>query len=257
MPVQWLFEWWNAVYTLPLAAVLVLLILTSLISLAGGALGQLSEADGGVEADHDADLHLDADTDVDGDLEVDGDVDLDGDGDGDVVDRAIAASHGHPSPEAGPGFLISALVTLGVGRAPLVMVLQVLVLFWGFLGLTLHQTLRVDSPAALLWSAPVTLVLSVLATRTFAGAFGRVFKGFETSAVRRHQIVGRTGRVVYTVSHDAGTVTVRDEHGTLHRVRARTEHQRLESGREIIILGYDPKTQVYQVDDVAAFVDRA
>jgi hypothetical protein len=62
--------------------------------------------------------------------------------------------------------------------------------------------------------------------------------------------------VVYPVTAEEGTVHVRDEHGTLHRLRARSEVGRLESGQEIVILGYDPERKIYQVDDAAAFVDR-
>jgi hypothetical protein len=63
--------------------------------------------------------------------------------------------------------------------------------------------------------------------------------------------------VVYAVSRDEGTVSVTDEHGTLHRVRARTDRGRLDSGQEIIIVGYDPSTRLYEVDDVKAFLERA
>jgi hypothetical protein len=58
------------------------------------------------------------------------------------------------------------------------------------------------------------------------------------------------------VSPEAGTVSVRDQHGTLHRVRARSTDGELDSGRQIIIVGYDPGGKVYQVDDASTFVDR-
>ena len=45
--------------------------------------------------------------------------------------------------------------------------------------------------------------------------------------------------------------------GTLHRVRARSAHGRLESGQQIIVLGYDPEKNLYEVDDASTFVDRA
>ena len=72
-----------------------------------------------------------------------------------------------------------------------------------------------------------------------------------------HQLVGRVGKVVYPVTGEEGTVNIRDQHGTLHRVRARTEHGKLESGQEIIVLGYDPGRNLYQIDDASSFVDRA
>jgi hypothetical protein len=41
-----LFAWWNAVYTVPLAFVLVVLTVTSVLSLVGGGLGALAHGFG-------------------------------------------------------------------------------------------------------------------------------------------------------------------------------------------------------------------
>jgi membrane protein implicated in regulation of membrane protease activity len=258
-----LFAWWNAIYAFPLALVLVTLAVTSLISLVGGAFtgGETeTEVETGVDADVDADVEVeveaDLDADFDTDVDLDGDVDaadLDGDGEISPVEQATAVARGHGG-ETGP--LVSGLLALGVGRAPFGMLLQLLVILWGVIGLALHQAFAVAGPVALLWSIPVTLFLSVLVTRGFAQLFGRFVKQFETSAVRREKIVGRSGTVVYPVTHEEGTVTVRDEAGTLHRVRARTAHGALETGQQIVIVGYDPDSRLYQVDDASAFVDR-
>jgi membrane protein implicated in regulation of membrane protease activity len=102
----------------------------------------------------------------------------------------------------------------------------------------------------------VTLLFSVLGTRLFALGFGKIFRPFETAAVKKDALSGRTGKVVYTVDSDSGTIHVRDTHGTLHRVRARSQYGALETGTEIVVLGYDPQQQVYEVDDAVAFVHR-
>lgn len=254
MPFSWLFAWWNAVYTIPLAVVLIFLTVTSLVSLVGTGLGELSQ--GSQDADVDADVDVDVDVDVDPDLDLELGVDLDGDGDIDAIDHAMAAARGHAAHgEMSP--LVGALVLLGVGKAPLMLLLQLLVLFWGAFGLMLHQAVQATGPGTLLWSAPLTLGLSLVCTRLFASAFGKIFRPVETASIKRHQLVGRVGKVVYAVTGDEGTVNVRDQHGTLHRVRARTEHGRLESGQEIIVLGYDPNSKLYQIDDASSFVDRA
>lgn len=245
------FAWWNVVYTLPLAFVLVALTLTSLVSLVGGAFGS-AEQDVETDAEVDADVDVEADLDVEVDAEVS--ADLDGDGQVSPVEHATAIARGHGG-EA--GLVTSGLVILGVGRAPFMLLMQLLVLLWGLTGVLLHQFFAAAGPAALLWSVPVSLVISVLGTRSFAQLFGRFFKQYESSAVKRGHIVGRSGRVVYPVTESEGTVSVRDESGTLHRVRARTQHGILDSGQQIIIVGYDPESRMYQVDDVAAWVDRA
>lgn len=246
MTLNWLLAWWNAIYTLPLAVVFVFLSVTSVISLAGGAFGEASDQEAEVDADHDVDVEHDVDVDHDADLDHDADTaphvigDFDGDGDHDFHD-----------------VFTGALVALGAGRMPLVMLLQVLLLFWGLTGTLLHQAAGAAGPAALLWSVPVSLVVSAVGTRGIAQAFGRFLRKVETRAVAQSGIVGRSGRVVYAVTPDEGTVSVRDEHGTLHRVRARTEQGRLDSGQEIVIIGYDPSTRLYEVDDRKAFLERA
>jgi membrane protein implicated in regulation of membrane protease activity len=257
MKLEWLFTWWNAVYTLPLAFVLVLLTVTSIFGLAGAVMDSDHDADvdHDVDADVDVDVDVDHDLDVDADHDVDADADLDQDGDVDVQDHAIAHARGLGHAD-GHGPVISALAMIGVGHAPLLMVLQVFLLFWGLLGVGIHLALKAAGPGALLVSLPVTLVASAVATRLLAGAFGKVFKPFETTAVKRHHMVGRTGHVVFAVTADEGTVHAKDQHGTLHRLRARTEHGRLESGNQVVILGYDAERKLFQVDDAHAFLDR-
>jgi membrane protein implicated in regulation of membrane protease activity len=265
-----MFTWWNAIYSLPLAVVLVFLAVTSLISLVGGVFGQFGDAD--TEVDADADVHAGAH----GDLSADGGVeiahagghhgaeaDLGLDVDTDLgVDAGADAPHvhgaecGHAAGHHGASPVMEALAFLGVGQAPLVMVLEVWLLLWGLIGVGLHQAFGAAGPGALVWSLPMTFLLSVGGTRGFAKVFGRFFKPIETSALRRDQIVGLMGRVVFPVTEEQGTVHVRDKHGTLHRLRARSEHGRLESGQQIIVLGYDPANKLYQVDDSSAFVDR-
>jgi membrane protein implicated in regulation of membrane protease activity len=249
MPVERLFTWWNAVYTLPLAAVLLVLAITSIIGLIGGALGEVFQSD-----HHDVDHDVDVDHDLDLDHDVDVDHDLDVDADADVHAHHAGCGHGHGG--ADHGFLLDFLVALGVGRAPLMLVLQMLVLLWGVVGLGLHQTFGAAGPGALLWSLPATLAISLLGTRAFALLFGRFFKQKESYALQRNEMAGRTGRVVFAVTAEEGTVHVRDQHGTLHRLRARCPEGRLESGQEIIVLGYDPDRKVYEVDDPRLFVER-
>ncbi len=280
MPVEWLFRWWNAVYTIPLAFVLIFLAVTSLVSLIGGGLGELTqgndtgaETEAGADADADAELDVEADLDADVDADVDADIDAEADvsgahhaGDGCVAadlnhdghvsaaEHAVALAHGHGSD---PGLLVGSLVFLGVGRAPLVMLLQILLLLWGLIGLALHQTLNAAGPLALAWSVPLTLLLSVLGTRSFAVLFGRFFRQKETYALKRNDLLGRTGKVVYDVTPEEGTVNVRDQYGNLHRIRARSLDGRLESGQEIVVVGYDSRTNLYQVDDSVTFVNRS
>ncbi len=131
MNLNWLLTWWNAIYTLPLAVVLVFLMVTSLVSLAGGTFGE-----GG---SHDADAHHDGDH--GGDHE--GAVDHGADGDSDHDLDADADGHDGGRHHVGDSVVTPALVALGAGRMPLLMLLQVLLLFWGLTGTLLHQAVGV------------------------------------------------------------------------------------------------------------------
>jgi membrane protein implicated in regulation of membrane protease activity len=109
---------------------------------------------------------------------------------------------------------------------------------------------------ALLWSLPATLALSMAGTRAFALLFARVFRSSQAVAVKRNDLVGRTGQVVYSVNSDEGTVHVRDPDGCLQRVRARSLHGPFDPGTQVIVLGYDPQSNLYEVDDSTRFVER-
>jgi membrane protein implicated in regulation of membrane protease activity len=224
-----LFEWWNAIYSVPLIFALLYLTVTMVT-------GSLLEGAGA--------LHH---------LGVDAAVDAEG-----VPGEASSLEGAHLSSEhEGDGHgLGSALLFLGVGRAPLTLVLQCLLLLWGAVGLAIHLSVGNGGPGWLLLSVPLSLVGSMLGTRALALAFSRLYRAAGTSALSRSEFVGTTGRVVYPVSTEEGTIHFRDPHGTLHRVRARSERERIEAGQDVIIVGYDPGQNVYVVDDAERFAHR-
>ncbi len=236
MSLEWFFTWWNAIYSVPLAFDLLFLTITSVLSLLGVAVGELFQ----LHADLEHDLGVDGDADLDADVGVDADGHPDG-GDAD-------GPH-HP--------MLAGLLFLGAGHIPVVMLLQTFLLLWGVIGMGLHGALREWGPPALVVSLPLTGVLSALGTRLFARMCGRFFKMHESSAVRHEELIGRTGRVVYAVTPEAGTLHVRDRHGTLHRVRARTARGELAPASEAIVVNYDAVRRVYEVEDARLFAEPA
>jgi membrane protein implicated in regulation of membrane protease activity len=252
MRLEWLFQWWNAVYSVPLAFVLLFLTVSSVVGLVGGMFEGIAHGHGHADSDLDADVDVDLDADVD--VDVDADLDLDAEPDVPTHAHSGSGAHAHRHADAGP--FLTMLAFIGVGKAPFMLTVQVLLLLWGLIGIGLHQLTAAAGPLALLWSVPVTLTLSLVGTRAFATAFARTFRSFELPGVKRNDLVGRTGQVVYSVNAEEGTVHVRDPHGALQRIRARCAHGCLEPGRQIIVLGYDPQQSLYEVDDVTEFVDR-
>jgi membrane protein implicated in regulation of membrane protease activity len=77
----------------------------------------------------------------------------------------------------------------------------------------------------------------------------------ESSAVTQSAIVGRRGKVVFAVSADAGTVHVCDAHGTLHRVRARSEQGPLPAGTEVVVVAFEPTQRLFRVAHPETYVN--
>lgn len=239
MDTDWLFAWWNAIYTVPLAVALIVAAVTALVGMAGGVLGDSSGEHGGHEhGGHDHGGHDHGEHCVGSDT-----------GDGDAEGDSDAHGGGHDSP------IGAVLLFLGVGRAPLTVVLQVLLIAWGLAGVGLHRWAGANGPLALVWSVPTSLVISVVVTRGVAWVFIRVFPREESTVVGKSEIVGRTGSVVFTVTGSEGTVNVRDAGGTLHRLRARTEGGPIAGGEAILVTSYDPATDRYEVERAEIFAN--
>ncbi len=246
MGIDWLFTPWNAIYSLPLITVLVLVLITSLFSAAGDVAGELGDLAGDLGLDHGGDgpAALEAGHEGGADLDADGGdlpVHADHAGPGD----ATGAHHTHAG---GPfGAAASLLAPISGGGAPITIVLQSLVLCSTLTGLSLHRALGVGSVAALVWSLPVSLLVGGACTRAISGVFRRVLRAQRSSAVASGGLVGRRGRVVFRVDAHSGTIHLRDQHGTLHRLRARAGQGVIEAGSEVVVDRYDPDGKRYEV----------
>ena len=117
-----IFAWYN----LPFTIMLMLCGLFAMLQLIG--LGDDSDSDLDADFDADIDADLDLDFDADADFDADFDTDLDADADLDVD------ADGLPD-------LLSVLAFLGVGKAPLMVVLVVLLGSMAVIGWTLNTVL--------------------------------------------------------------------------------------------------------------------
>ncbi len=207
---------WLAWANVPFLTALAIAVLFAALQ-ASGLLGLLA---GG---DHDGDHDGSTDADTDGDADADADADHDG---------AHDAS----------GFSIAGL--LGVGRVPLTFLLQVFAVVLGVTGLSLHTIVygvRPPPTLALLWSAPVSIALSLTASAIIARFAGKIFSTEGQEASRRSQLVGSSGVVISSrVDREFGEVRLSAPGGVTVRVIVTTEDDKpIAEGRDVVVTEYD------------------
>ncbi len=280
-------EWYNLVYAIPFVAGLVFVVI-SLIGLASGDGGEAQETETeGATGGHDTEALSDGDTGHDYGEDVTGSIGHDTEGAHDQIGHEGASAepedvyhgltdqsgggaqsekispfpggkvvgHGgrHVVEHHGSGFgTATVLNVLGVGRAPVTMLMQNFLILFGALGWLTNSILaglRL-SPGNFLWlSAPVAGVGALLITRATADLFARIFGYTGPLAQTKRQLVGFIGRVLYDVTEESGWVLVRDRFGNRRQLACRTRkgHRLIPRGKEVILIDYDEATGQYVV----------
>jgi membrane protein implicated in regulation of membrane protease activity len=180
----------------------------------------------GVEVD--AALDADVETDVEGDMDADANAEGDGSG--------SAEAHGG-------GFWAA----LGVGRAPLGLLLALDLLLFGGLGVVGAESLALWWPrslAATLW-LPIALVGGVYLGARGARFLARRLPTEETYAVSRDALIGQIARAELDIDARFGRAKVTDDGGALHFVRCRSTGSHIAAGTELVLTDRDPETGVY------------
>lgn len=152
-----------------------------------------------------------------------------------------ARQHAHATSH-GPGVGRTLLGLLGVGHAPITIVIGSLMIVWGIAGIGALEVLRpvLRSPALFVPSAVLFAgVTSLVTTGLLARLAARAMPQPESTALARADLVGLTGKVVYTVSDSVGRVHIFDQHRTLHSESARVAPglPSIERGTEVIVSG--------------------
>ena len=239
----WLFPftWYNLPFTFLLGVCLVLAVL-QLIGLGGQHEGG-TDLEHGVEVEHD--VSLEHEVALEHEVTLEHEVDLGHD----------VGHDAGPAVDQGGGFsFLSALAFLGVGKAPLLVVLLILFGSIGILGWLLNAVIvsllggNYPGPAfggVLL----VVLALGVTVSSRTAQLIARALPPFFSTASRADAFIGRTGEVISpTVDDKYGQVHVRDPGGTLITVFAvtRTESP-IPRGTEVVVVAYDAQQRCYLV----------
>jgi membrane protein implicated in regulation of membrane protease activity len=226
-----LIAWYNLPFTLMLMLGLVLAGLQ--------LLGLSHDGDADADADVDADTDLDSDAEADADMDIAIQHDLDHDVDHDV------------SRDTFSGF--SWLAFIGIGKAPLMVVLLIVLMTTGLLGWFLNGlTLGILGffPGLLLLGTFLfSLIVGSLVTSRVTRFIGRALPPVSTTATRAQALVGRPGTVISPFVDDRyGMVHLRDDGGTLISLFAITEEEQpIARGESVILLSYDATQRRYLV----------
>ena len=272
MPAKLLLIWWNLIYIVPFGIALLYLLVYAATGL-GGEHGDVSvdaDADADLDADVDADVDVDADADLDADVDADADfhaeVDLDADADADVDADAdtdadahveahlpghdLHAGHGGVGHAGGPSPLAAALGFLGLGKAPVSILILMLLIAWSIIGFVVNQLAYAVAPNEWLpplLSLPLAFVGSLLATAGLARLLGRYMPSTETYVHRKDQLVGRHGTAIYAITDQFGLASVHDTGGDLFQVPCRTAAgaAQIPATARIVLFDYDAERSIF------------
>ncbi|MFK7986370.1 MAG: hypothetical protein AB8I08_10090 [Sandaracinaceae bacterium] len=199
-----------------------------------GAILAFGAALGLLEAMPDLDIDLDMDADMDIDAEVS--AELEGEADAEGESSAVGAS---------------ILTMLGVGKAPLGVLVMCACFLFGTFGLAVDGVLEHVFGSGAGWvvlSASIALVLSGLGTGKMAGFAAKLVPTKETYASSHEQLLGQTGTALHATDGQYGLAAVQDPGGARLEVRVCTyDGETIARGEPLLVADYDEDTRVFLV----------
>lgn len=233
MTFLWLLSWWNLIFVAPFGLALLYLGMYTGSGITFGDVDHDFDVDHDIDVDHDAELSADADH--DGDVEADHDADQDSAGE---------------MPGGSP--ITAALQWLGVGRVPLSILLMVMLLAWGWTGVVSNFLLAGHMASGwrvIFISVPLALGISIFLTRVLAGAIARWFPLCDTTARRRHELLGCIGPATFAIDERFGMAAIRDTTGDLYQVpcHVSTGQSAIPKGTHVKLIAYSGKQGIFTV----------
>jgi membrane protein implicated in regulation of membrane protease activity len=258
-------QWHYVIFLAPFGVAAILLVFTLIQGLDDDG-GEDADADAGGDGEADAGLDTDAN---DSGLDVIGD---DAGDDADMDTETVHAGSGHSAvgnsrtESMGPlvgreqekkrkaGF--NPLRLLGVGRAPLLFVVETLFIFWGICGFFANKILLkspMPSLAEMLPSLAIGVVGGIAGSRLSSEVFAKLLPDTETRVRSRHALIGMTGKITFDVTAESGRIRIYDEHGTIHEHSCRPApgYERIAKGSRALVVDQDPKTNRLIVEETS------
>jgi len=203
-------------------------------------------------------IGLDADADVDVDMDVDVDIDLDVDVATTLGFDAGSGFHG-PDPDVGAhhagGLLMNGLAWIGLGKVPISVLLEVMLLTFGSTGLIVNAIAGDLLPAwGSYFSFPIALVCAIfvapVVTKMVGSTIARVVPADATTSRKATEFLNETGVTASTVTTLAGQVklSATDKHPpTIINVRLKDGGEPLARDVEVLLIEYDAEKNTYLV----------
>jgi membrane protein implicated in regulation of membrane protease activity len=140
----------------------------------------------------------------------------------------------------------SALALLGVGQAPLTVLLICLLVYWSVIGSLGNLTLGLGNIG---FTVGLALVGAFLATGASARLIKRFLPTSQSFSVGRHELIGREGVAIYPITETSGTVRLHDKLGTLRQLDSRTvaKGEIIPRDTKVVVIDYDRERQVFTV----------
>jgi hypothetical protein len=238
MTLQYLMQWWNLVFITPF---LIALLYLGLYILSGLSLGSEPGADGDA-----------GDGDSDSSIEHDFDADADSDADGHDAEHD-AQTHESVTHGSSSGTL---LAFLGIGKLPISFLIMILFLTWGVIGFGLNNILypKLNAQNLLGLLPSITLPIagfgSILATSWLARMSAKLIRTDDGKAIKRHELLGLTGKAVLPIGSEFGMAQVRDAKGDLYEISCRMAAgtNPVEKGAKVRLVGYNANLRLYFVE---------
>ena len=139
---------------------------------------------------------------------------------------------------------------LGIGRIPLLMVIVVLLAFFGLVGIVLQQIAAslAGAPLSAWIAGPAAFVAALPLTGVGARGLARILPRDETTAISLEELIGRRATVVVGTSRAGcpARASVRDRHGLTHyvMVEPNDERQSVTEGGTLLLVRREGETFV-------------
>lgn len=146
------------------------------------------------------------------------------------------------------------LAVLGVGRAPLSLLLVTGLVTFGAAGICSNLVLEPwlgshwARGAADVFAASIA---AVVVTGTAARVFARFIPSLESYATEVHDVIGVTGVAEIRIDGGFGVARVRDRTGTSLQIRCCAHAVPIPKGTEIVVVDFDDERRLYTVDTTA------